>query len=194
MRESNPNDLFLHEQLLYFLTVIAGKTKQLDTLYIARQWNSPEGAGSTHMNRNGDWLGRMLVPSWSDDFTNFANITSAALAERDGIDIHEARDCVIESYRMQVAPSLLADLMAEPSVTLPMSMVVEVFRSLLTLSPDNLIRRMARMLYRRARWISPDAVHGTQLRATPVPRADQEFTPIYEFLTRQSAPSARDDS
>lgn len=186
VREWNPQDLFLFEQLLSFLSAIAGKTKQLDTLYMARQWNSPGSAGGAHLETFGDWLGRLLIPSWSDDFTKCVNIISSALAARDGITVGEARDRVIESYRMQVAPSLLADMLKEPTVTIPMSMVVRGVRRLLTLPPDNLIRRMARTLYRRVRWISVDAVHGTQLRARRVPGAELEFKPIREFLTRQA--------
>lgn len=185
VREWNPQDLFLFEQLLSFLSAIAGKTKQLDTLYMARQWNSPGSAGGAHLETFGDWLGRMLIPSWSDDFTKFVKILSAALVSRDGIGIDEARDCVIESYRIQVAPAILADIVKEPTVTMPMSVVVGVVRRLLALPPDSLIRRMARRLYRRARWVSVDAVHGTQLRAQAVPNAGQEFKPIHEFLTRQ---------
>lgn len=184
VRDSDLQDLFLVERLIFFLTAIAGKTKQFDTLYIARQWNSPGSAGGANQARSGDWFGRMLVPSWSRDFTNFVNHTSAALAARDGLTIEEARRSVIESYRMWLAPQLLGDIFAEPTVTLSMPIVVRLFRRLLRLSPDNTIRRAARTLYRRAGFVSVDAIHGTQLHARHVSNAEQEVKPILEFLAR----------
>lgn len=187
VREADLQDPFLIERLVFFLTAIAGKTKQLDTLYLARQWNAPGSAGGAYQARYGDWFGRMLVPSWSQDFTKFVAITSTALAARDGLSIEEARRSVIELYRMWLAPQLLGDVLGEPTVTMPMSIGVRLFRRLLRLSPDSLIRRTARSLYRRARWISVDAIHGTQWRTRPVSNAEQEFKPIREFLARGSA-------
>ncbi len=67
------SDLFLMEQLIMFLTAIAGKTRQLDTLYIARQQDSPGSSGGAHQERFGDWYDRMLLPTWSDDFTRFVD-------------------------------------------------------------------------------------------------------------------------
>ena len=37
------------------------------------------------------WLGRMLVPSWSEDFAGFIRILSTALAQADGIDAEAGR-------------------------------------------------------------------------------------------------------
>lgn len=56
VREANPRDLFLVEYLLWFLTAIDGKTKQLDTLFVARQWNSPGSSGVAHRDEFGDWI------------------------------------------------------------------------------------------------------------------------------------------
>lgn len=185
-RQLDPKDLFLIEYLLSFLTAIRGKTKQLDTPYMARQWNAPGSAGGAHMERSGDWLGRMLVPSWSDDFTKFVTVTATALAERDGLSLASARAAVVAAYRMQIAPALLADVLAEPSVTTPMSLMLRGVRRLLRLAPDNFVRKTARTLYRRVSWISADAVHGTGLWARTVPNAEREFQPIREFLARQA--------
>ena len=113
----NPRDLFLMEQLVMFLTAIAGKTRQLDTLYIARQQDSPGSSGGAHQERFGDWYDRMLLPTWSEDFTRFVDCATAALSRADGIPADEARRIVVESYKMSVAPSLLADLVEEPTVS-----------------------------------------------------------------------------
>ena len=182
----NLKDLFLVEYVISFLTAIAGKTKRLETLYIARQHNSPGSSGIAHEEKFGDWLGRMLVQSWSDDFTKFVNITAAALAKTDGIPFDEARDWVIKSYRMFVTPALLSNILEEPTVTMSMSFVVSIVRRLVQLPHDSMIRKIAQKLYRHARWISFDAVYGTEFLARPVSNSVQEFKPIYEFLTRTS--------
>jgi len=124
VRELNPTDLFLIEYLLSFLSAIAGKTHQLDTLYLARQSNAPGSSGRAHLETFGDWLGRMLVPSWSEDFTKFVDVTSTVLAAHDGMPVDEARRWVVDSYRMYVAPSLLEDVQRAPTVAAPMSRAV----------------------------------------------------------------------
>lgn len=187
VREANLQDLFLVEYLLWFLTAIDGKTHQLDTLFVARQWNSPGSSGLAHVEQFGDWLGRMLVPSWSDDFARFVAITSAALAARDGLSADEARRAIIESYRMLVAPALLADLLAEPTTSVPMTVVAGVARRLLRLPEAHLLRRAGRAAYRRVPWIAADAVRGTELRARRVAGADRAFAPVREFLTHSAA-------
>jgi len=184
--ELNLKDLFLVEYLIAFLTAIAGKTKRLETLYIARQHDSPGSSGIAHEEKFGDWFGRMLVQSWSDDFTKFVNITAATLAETDGISFDEARDWVIKSYRMFVTPALLSNILEEPTVTMSMSVVVRIVRRLMKLPNDSRIRKLLRKLYRHARWISFDAVYGTEFLARPVSNSVREFKPIYEFLTRTS--------
>jgi len=182
----NLKDLFLVEYLISFLTAIAGKTKRLETLYIARQHDSPGSSGIAHEEKFGDWFGRMLVPSWSDDFTKFVTITAATLAETDGISFDEARDWVIKSYRMFVTPALLSNILEEPTVTMSMTVVVRIVRRLMQLPRDSRIRQLLQKLYRHARWISFDAVYGTEFLARPVSNSMQEFKPIYEFLTRTS--------
>ncbi len=82
VRDCNPRDLFLMEQLVMFLTAIAGKTRQLDTLYIARQQDSPGSSGGAHQDRFGDWFDRMLLPTWSEDFTRFVDCASRGAVTR----------------------------------------------------------------------------------------------------------------
>ena len=68
------------EHLSTMLAAIAGKTHQIDRLYIARQQDSPGSAGGAHQAQYGDWYDRMLVPTWSDDFTRFVDCTAAEMA------------------------------------------------------------------------------------------------------------------
>ncbi len=113
VRDVDLVDPFLREYLLWFLTAIAGKTRQLDTLFIARQWNSPGSEGVSYTEAAGDWLGRMLAPTWSSDFTKFLDVTAGALAARDGLSPDAARRWVLDSYRMLAAPPLLEDVVKE---------------------------------------------------------------------------------
>ena len=183
VRECNPRDLFLMEQLVMFLTAIAGKTRQLDTLYIARQQDSPGSSGGAHQERFGDWYDRMLLPTWSEDFTRFVDCAADALSRADGIPAEEARRTVVESYKMSVAPSLLADLVEEPTVSWSMPLVLQVVRGLVNLPRTSVLRRVALACYRHTRWLSHDFVHGTEFRTRRAREADREFTPVRTFLT-----------
>jgi glycosyltransferase domain-containing protein len=184
VRDCNPRDLFLMEQLVMFLTAIAGKTRQLDTLYIARQQDSPGSSGGAHQDRFGDWYDRMLLPTWSEDFTRFVDCATDALSRADGIPADEARRTVVESYKMSVAPSLLADLVEEPTVSWSMPLVLQVVRGLVNLPRTSVLRRVALACYRHTRWLSHDFVHGTEFRTRRARAADREFTPVRTFLTR----------
>ncbi|MSQ73425.1 MAG: TIGR00180 family glycosyltransferase [Betaproteobacteria bacterium] len=185
VRDLDLKDLFLVEHLIWYLAAIAGKTRRLDHLYLARQQDSPGGSGVTHEMQFGDWFGRMLVPSWSRDFEKFQNVVVPALAEADGISLEDAKHCVIGTYRASVAPPLLSDLMNEPTVTVSMPVVVGAIRRLMRLPEDSVFRRVARSLYRRLKWISLDIVYGTELVTIPVPDAERDFEPIRDFLVRE---------
>lgn len=182
IHRANPRDPFLAERMTVALAAVSGKTKQLDQLYIARQWNPPESAGRSYAAAHGDWLGRMLAPTWSEDFTSLVDVVSAELAAQDRIPEDEARRTIIEAAQAWLAPHVLTDVVAEPTVTLRMVLGVRVFRTLLRLSRDHVVRRAARRLYRRAQWISVDAIHGTEWRSRHVPEADRALKPILEFL------------
>jgi glycosyltransferase domain-containing protein len=183
VRDTNPRDLFLMEQLVMFLTAIAGKTRQLDTLYIARQQDSPGSSGGAHQEKFGDWYDRMLLPTWSEDFTRFVDCATAALVRADQMPADQARRIVIESYKASVAPSLLGDVVEEPTVTWSMPLVLQVVRALVNMPRTSPLRRVALALYRQARWLSHDFVHGTEFRARRTRDAAREFMPVQSFLT-----------
>lgn len=191
VRDCNPRDLFLMEQLVMFLTAIAGKTRQLDTLYIARQQDSPGSSGGSHQEEFGDWYDRMLLPTWSEDFGRFADCSAAALARADGVSVEDARRTVVQSYKLSVAPSLLADLVEEPTVSWSMPMVLQVVRHLVSLPRTSLLRRAATACYRRARWLSHDFVHGTEFRTRRAREAAREFTPVRTFLAGPTRHNSR---
>jgi glycosyltransferase domain-containing protein len=181
VRDVNPRDLFLMEQTVAVQTAIAGKCRQLDRLYIARQQDSPGSSGGTHQEKFGGWFDRMLQPTWSSDFMKFVDVSSEALARADAIPIAEARRVILDAYKMSVAPSLLRDLLNEPTVSFSMPIVLQVVRRLVSLPRTSLTRRCAQWLYRTTRWVSHDLVHGTQVRTRGASAA--EFAPVHSFLT-----------
>jgi glycosyltransferase domain-containing protein len=183
IRDFNPHDLFLMEQLVAFLTAISGKCRQLDLLYIARQQDSPGSSGGDHQERFGGWFDRMLLPTWSADFTRFVALSTDALARADGIPADRARQLIITAYKMSVAPSLLSDLLDEPTVTASMPLVLQVVRRLVRLPRTSVVRRLAQRVYRRTRWVSHDLVHGTEFRTARALGASTAFAPIRAFLT-----------
>jgi len=184
IRDFNPHDLFLMEQLVAFLTAISGKCRQLEVLYIARQQNSPGSSGGQHQERFGGWFDRMLVPTFSSDFTRFVELSAGALARADGITIEAATRVILDAYKMSVAPSLLNDLLTEPTITPTMPVVLQVVGSLARLPRHSLLRRFAQRCYRRAQWLSHDFVHGTEFRTRRAPDAADAFSPVHAFLTR----------
>jgi hypothetical protein len=84
---------------------------------------------------------------------------------------------------MSVAPSLLADLVEEPTVSWSMPLVLQLVRGLVNLPRTSVLRRVALACYRRTRWLSHDFVHGTELRTRRTREAAREFTPVRSFLT-----------
>jgi glycosyltransferase domain-containing protein len=183
VRDCNPRDLYLMEQLVMFLTAIAGKTRQLDTLYIARQQDSPDRSGSEHTRRHGDWYDRMLAPTWSEDFRRFADCSAQALMRADNIAEADARRLVVDAYKASVAPSLLSDLVELPTVSWTMPIVLQVVRKLVNMPRHSWQRRFAQAAYRRARWLSHDFVRGTEIKTGRARDVAGEFSPVLDFLT-----------
>ena len=187
VRECSPRDLYLMEQLVMFLTAIAGKTRQLDTLYIARQQDSPDRSGGEHTRRHGDWYDRMLAPTWSEDFTRFADYATRALMRADNMAEADARRVVVDAYKASVAPSLLSDLVELPTVSWSMPIMLQVVRTLVNMPRDSWQRRLAQAAYRRARWLSHDFVRGTEIAAGRARDVDTEITPVLKFLADHSS-------
>lgn len=186
VRELCPDDLFLMENMVVLLCAIAGKIRRLDAFQNMRQHNVPDSSGGEHQRRYGDWFGRMLVESWSQDFKGFLDATAAALSRVDGISLIEARKRMRDAYRMAVAPALLSDLLDESTVTASMSIWIALIRRLVGLPEASMLRKFLRHLYRRARWISAGAVHGTGFIAESIPHSAPDLAPIREFLSRDS--------
>ena len=133
----------------------------------------------------------MLTPTWSADFTRFVDVTSEALARADGLSPAEARRLVVMSYKASVAPSLLSDLLSEPTVTFSMPMTLQIVRRLVRLPTTSLLRRVARQWYRRTQWLSHDFVHGTEFRTRRARAAALAFKPVGDFLSGADRQNSR---
>ena len=182
LKAFDPKDLFLVEELVAYLSAIAGKIRQLDCLYVARQQNAPGSSGGAHQQAHGGWWGRMLLPTWSADFTKFVEIAATHLAAADGIPLAEARDWIVKCYRLSVAPSLLSDVLEEETITPTIPLTVQLVRALVRLPEESRLKRSMRWGYRKLRWLSFDTVYGTQIIASPATNARREFAPVREFL------------
>src|SRR5207245_10103259 len=160
LRALNIKDSFLAEYLLAILTGVAGKVQRIGRLYLVRQWNSPDSSGGTHQEKYGDALGRMFAESWSDDFTKFVNVVAAALVEKDGISIEDARDHVKKCYKTFVAPSIIECLVAEPTVTTTMPIIAHIVQRVVNLGTNNVIKKTLQKMYSRIPWIFVFAIIG----------------------------------
>ena len=81
---------------------------------------------------------------------------------------------------------MLRDLLAEPTVSLFMPMVLQVVRRMVKLPRTSRVRRYLQKLYRTTRWVSHDLVHGTQWKTRRAYEAANEFAPVQTFLTAPS--------
>ena len=110
------------EQLVMFLPP-CGKTRQLETLSIAPT-GLAAGSGSAP-GEFGDWCDRILLPTWSDDFTRFVDCWPQRWRARRHVSGRGPADrrAVLQTVGR---PSLLADLVEEPTVSWSMPMVLQV--------------------------------------------------------------------
>lgn len=101
-------DRWVSEELLpSCLSVIQGKVKELDCLYLMRQVHAQR---AFHV----DTFDALTSPTWSPSYEVFRNRLSQELVERDGISMHQAREVVKRALWSYLARSLLAD-QARPS-------------------------------------------------------------------------------
>jgi glycosyltransferase domain-containing protein len=192
---ANLADLFLVEYLVLFLSAVAGKTRRLPLVQMARQQAAPGSSAASHQEAHGDALGRMLAPSWSGDFDAFATIVAGALAERDAISLEDARHWVVDAYRALMSPVLLHAALREKSLKPSQSLWIWFIRSVGRQPANSLSRRMARWMFRREGGISADFNHGDFKLSVPARSLSPALGPIDEILREAAhgptAPRAR---
>jgi hypothetical protein len=91
------------------MTVASGKVKKIAHPYLLRQY---------HMNTNCakedilvDRFDRMLLESWSDDFTAFVKAVAAICGIRDNISVESAIQHIKKGYRRFIDPVILNSIL-----------------------------------------------------------------------------------
>lgn len=109
LNEAAPADVFLAELWTALLAAAAGTVKKLPDIFLVRQRNTP-GTTADGEAKKGDCLDRMLRPTWSKDFSAFADTIARAIVARDGGSFDETRAAVTRGYRRYASPSWIAAL------------------------------------------------------------------------------------
>lgn len=110
LTDVNIKDIFLAELFTSFLTVCAGKIRKLDYLYMLRQMGHRTSAAGAHIKKNGDHFDRMLLESWSDDFSKFVYAVASEVGKRDEVPKIDAQQQIRNGYRMHIAPHIVRAL------------------------------------------------------------------------------------
>lgn len=185
LRDLNLKDIFLAELLTSFLTVAADKIRREPYSYLVRQTNPPSSSAKTHRQKWGDSFDRMLLESWSDDFTKFVNAIATVVSSKDGTSVNDARRQVKQAYRGHVAPGIIRCLSSQN--TEPSNPIVCVTQRLVRkLEYDSVTRRVLRRLYLAVRRTMSG--RSKRDRVTPLDRASEyyeDIRPIHDFLTAQ---------
>ena len=119
LKELNIRDLILAQHIPHLLGNVAGKVHRDSYLYLVRQMDGPDSSDRTETRGKGDHFDRMLLETWSEDFTGFVNAIATAVSEKDGIPVDEARRLVRQGYRTFMAPYIVGCLAGELPPTHP---------------------------------------------------------------------------
>jgi glycosyltransferase domain-containing protein len=110
LRDLNPKDLILAQHIPMLLGYVAGKVHRGPFLYLIRQMQGPGSSHRTEIAQKGDHFDRMLLESWSRDFTGFLKVITEAISLKDGINMDVARIVVKQGYRTFMGPGVVACL------------------------------------------------------------------------------------
>jgi glycosyltransferase domain-containing protein len=108
LSDLNPKDLILAQHIPMLLGYIAGKVQRGPFLYLVRQAAAPGSSSRTEIDRKGDNFDRMLLESWSTDFSGFLRAIAEAISKKDGTDANSARAAVKQGYRTFMGPAIAA--------------------------------------------------------------------------------------
>jgi len=180
LRDLDTRDLILSQHVPMLLGVIAGKVQIEPYVYLFRQLEGPSSCDQIETQQKGDLFDRMLLDSWSKDFKGFVDTLAAAISEKDGIPIDEARAELKQGYRNFIAPHL-ANCLRNPSTSTnqrrlirsAISRVGPVGTALQKLYPF-----VQRVISGRPKVNGRDFISAAELLM-----ADNDFKLIHEFLT-----------
>jgi len=164
-RIKTKTDLAFGELVPTGLSVIQGKVRKLDGLYMARQ---DFAAKEYEVMDVLDWI---ATPGWGEQYERFRDCLAAELHQRDQIELHEGRNLIKEVF----ARYLSTELMPVQNQRAPSD---RLRRSLRTIPG-------ARQVWRRLRPLNPKVNREINLpallRSSSIYHA--EFMPIYRAIT-----------
>ena len=103
-------DIFLAELLTSFLALCDGNARRLSELFMVRQIKNRSSCAGDHRKKWGDEFDRMLLESWSDDFSKFVDAIASAISDKDRISFDDAKLRVKKGYRSHIAPQIINQL------------------------------------------------------------------------------------
>jgi hypothetical protein len=92
------------------LTVAQGIVKRENKFYLLRQINPGSSSNRAEHKKKGDYLDRMLIESWSTEFTQFVNSVAEIISDKDKIELSGAQQLVKKGYRQYLIPILSQQL------------------------------------------------------------------------------------
>ena len=173
-------DIILAQHVPMLLGIAAGKVYRGSYLYLVRQIESPWDSTRAETQKKGDPFDRMLLETWSADFTGFVDTIAAAVSSKDGIPIAQARDQVRQGYREFATFEIVSCL----SGSIPEGRSARIRRKL-----DSYIESLGsivRKLYAPINGMESndaDLSRRGLVAGATLPNADKELKMIYDFLT-----------
>lgn len=182
LSDLNLKDILLAELLGSFLTITAGNEKRLSSPYLIRQVNVSESANSEFQRKTGDHFDRMLLESWSDDFTKTVLTLSAAISEKDKTSIENNLTEIKQSYRKYISPRIIQCL-SDKKKTYDKSLssaAKKVIKNLPSTHPLRLsVEKLYYLLFRTKRANVP-------VRLNKSSKYYANLKPIHEMFTQNS--------
>jgi glycosyltransferase domain-containing protein len=174
----NFTNLILHELILSFLTVAQGIVKRRNQFYLLRQHNLESSSNKEEHKRKGDYLDRMLIDSWSIEFTQFVDSVAEIIADKDKIDFNEACQSVKKGYRKYLIPMLVAQIVEFQEKP---SLVKRIKKRVQGLPSDNPLHKTLRWIFHLYQDFTDNTTRPRPIK--PNSSLFQKVQPIYNFLT-----------
>jgi glycosyltransferase domain-containing protein len=183
----NFTSLILHELILSYLTVAQGIVKRENIFFLLRQINLKSSSNQAEHKKKGDYLDRMLIDSWSMEFSQFTNSIAKIISAKDKVDFEHAQQLVKKGYRKYLIPILA--LQVEEFQRKP-SLIKKFIHPGLGVIKNTPLQKMLRSLFH----IYQDMIDATP-RPRPISRTSPLFKnvqPVHNFLTSEKECSSHE--
>ena len=176
----NFTNLILHELILSFLTVAQGIVKRENLFYLLRQINPKSSSNRVEHEKKGDYLDRMLIDSWSMEFSQFTNSIAEIISDKDKVNLEQAQQLVKKEYRKYLIPILaqqVEGLQRKPSLMKKLKCRVR------GLKKDNPLQSILRSLFHNYQDMTDDTTRPRPIR--PTSPIFKNVQPVHSFLTSE---------